>query len=120
MLEVVSILTLQHSSLEVHLSGIQEILLIVLLILALIILPRIIPSRRQSTATDSSQDHGRRLSGKMRLALLLSFLWLLVVSAIYVLWQGQWAKYLYAGVGPLVLAWGLYWVLLGFCNNHRR
>lgn len=101
-------------------SGIQEILIILLLILALLVLPRVIPSKRQSNTPDLTRRTGIQVSGKLRLALLLSLLWLFVFSAIYVPWKGQWAAFLYVGVGPILFAWGLYWVFKGFGNVRRR
>ncbi len=105
--------------LEDSLSGIQEILLIVLLILALLILPRIFSSRRAPVTSRPVRSGRLRLSGKMRLALLISFLWLFIFSAVYVPWRGQWLPFLYAGVGPLIAAWGIFWVINGFRNRRR-
>ena len=102
------------------LSGIQEILLIILLILGLLILPRMIPSMRRPNKPARLTHNGLRFSGKLRLALLLSALWLFAISAIFVPWQGKWIEFLYAGVGPLILAWGAYWVIRGFGNYRRR
>lgn len=101
-------------------SGIQEILLIVLLILALLIVPRMLPSKRKPMKPVPPRLNRQRFTGKLRLALLLSFLWLFVFSAIYVPWRGQWFEFLFGGVGPLILAWGFYWVLSGFRNFRRR
>ena len=101
-------------------SGIQEILLIVLLILALLILPRIVSSRRAPVASKPRRAVRIPLSGKFRLAILVSFLWLFVLSAIYVFWRGQWLVFLYAGIGPLIAAWGLYWVVSGFRSRSRH
>lgn len=101
-------------------SGINEILVIVLLILGLLILPRVLPSKRQSTTPAPARIAGVRISGKFRLALLLSVLWLFVISVIYVPWQGRWVEFLYAGVGPVIFAWGLFWVLNGFGNYRKR
>jgi hypothetical protein len=106
--------------LEGLLSGIQEILLIVLLILALLILPRILSSRRKPVASKPTRADRLPLSGKFRLAILISFLWLFALSAVYVPWRGQWPAFLYAGVGPLMVAWGLYWVVSGFRSRRRH
>jgi hypothetical protein len=90
------------------------------LILALLILPRIFASGRTPVASKPARAGRLPLSGKFRLAILISFLWLFVLSAIYVPWRGQWLAFLYAGVGPLIVAWGLYWVLSGFRSRRRR
>lgn len=101
-------------------SGIQEILLIILLILALLILPRIFSSRRVTVVSKPARAGRLPLSGKFRLAILSSFLWLFALSAVYVPWRGQWLSFLYAGVGPLIVAWGLYWVVSGFRSRRRH
>jgi hypothetical protein len=101
-------------------SGIQEILLIVLLILALLILPRIFSSKRTPVPARPTRVGRLPLSGKFRLAILISFLWLFVLSAVYVPWRGQWLAFLYAGVGPLIVAWGLFWVVSGFRSRRRH
>lgn len=100
-------------------SGIQEILLIVLLILMLLILPRILASRRVPKAPRTTRSARLWMSGKFRLGLLVSFLWLFAFSAIYVPWGGQWVAFLYVGVGPPVIAWGLIWVISGFRSSRR-
>jgi hypothetical protein len=101
------------------LSGIQEILLIVLLILALLILPRFLSSKRVPEASRSERSARLWMSGKFRLGLLVTFLWLFAFSAIYVPWGGQWLAFLYAGAGPPIVAWGLIWVISGFRNSRR-
>jgi hypothetical protein len=105
--------------LEDLLSGIQEILLILLLILALLVLPRMISPKRAPITSGPSRNRGVQFSGKLRLALLASLLWLFAMSAIYVPWRGQWLAFFYAGIGPLVFIWGVYWVVSGF-RNYRR
>jgi hypothetical protein len=96
------------------LSGIQEILLIMLLILALVILPRIFSPNRTPVQPKPMRAGRTVLSGKLRLAILISVLWLFGLSAVYVPWRGHWLAFIYAGVGPLIAAWGLYWVVSGF------
>jgi hypothetical protein len=106
--------------LEVLLSGVQEILLIILLILALVILPRIFSPKQPPAAAVSVRAERSLLSGKFRLAILISFLWLFGLSAVYAPWRGQWLAYFYAGCGPLIVVWGLYWVVSGFRSRRRH
>jgi hypothetical protein len=106
--------------LEEFLSGIQEILLIILLILALVILPRIFSSSRTPVRARPVRADRIVFSGKFRLAILISVLWLFGLSAVYAPWRGQWLAFLYAGGGPLIAAWGLYWVVIGFRNRRRH
>ena len=96
-------------------SGIQELLLLVIIILAIFFLPRIMAKgQNQKGSSPVLIAPVLRLSGRLRLAILLSLLWLLMSAAYYQPWQANFLPYLYAGVGPLIAGWGAYWVILGF------
>ncbi len=89
-------------------SGIQEILLLILLALALFAVPRIFKrgGRRTRSATG--------LSGRMRLALLLSVAWPLSVGLFRNPLSGSSLAFFCIGIAPVLLAWGLAWVAAGF------
>jgi hypothetical protein len=90
--------------------GLQEILIIIGVILGLIFIPRIIsqrqPERRPSTPI--------RLSGKLRAAVVASIVYLGLTAAYVQPWRGNFLVFLYMGIGPVVLGWLIYWVLIGF------
>jgi hypothetical protein len=93
-------------------SGIQEILLLVIIILGILFLPRILnrgPETRQAAPRPAIV-----ISGKMRLAVAASVIWPAVMAAFLQPWQQDLFRYLYLGVGPVALIWIIYWVLTGF------
>ncbi len=102
-------------------SGFQEILVIVIIILIIFILPRI-------TARNSDLKHTKTvfikqsipLSGRMRLAIVISAAWPLAAFTLLETWQGQWLRFLYVGIAPVAAAWSFYWVRRGFDRTGRR
>ena len=93
-------------------SGIQEILLLVIIILGILFLPRILnrgPETRQAVPRPANE-----VSGKMRLAIAASVLWPAVTAAFLKPWEQDLSRYLYLGLGPVALIWIIYWVLNGF------
>jgi len=101
-------------------SGLQEILLILLIVLAIVILPRITGRRQTPVAT----DRGRRrpylkLSGPLRLAILGSIAWLFIAAVHFDPWHRDLPGFLYAGAGPVFLFWGVLWIVAGF-RKHRK
>jgi hypothetical protein len=93
-------------------SGIQEILVLVIIILGILFLPRIL-NRGQDKRPAVSRP-ALVISGKMRLAIAASILWPAVTAAFMRPWDNDLSHYLYYGVGPVALIWIIYWVLTGF------
>ena len=93
-------------------SGIQEILVLVIIILAIFFLPRIL-SRGQEKQVPS-REPGTALSGKMRLAIAASALWPAVAAAFMQPWKDNLPRYIYIGAGPVAIIWIAYWVFTGF------
>ncbi len=96
-------------------SGLQEILVLVLIVIVLFFLPRMV-SRPTRAARPPVQ--AKPIPGKWRLALFVSAVWLVITA----LWLQPWAgrPILFAGVGalPVLLFWGWVWVLSGY--NRRK
>jgi hypothetical protein len=90
--------------------GLQEILIIIGVILGLIFIPRMIspkqPERRPATSI--------RLSGKLRAAIVVSLVYVGLTAAYVQPWSGNFLIFLYVGIGPAILGWLIYWVLIGF------
>jgi hypothetical protein len=93
-------------------SGIQEILVLVIIILALFFLPRILSRGQEKQA--AVRKPMIMLSGKIRLAVAASVLWPAVVAAFIQPWKGNLILFLYLGLGPVAVVWGSYWVFIGF------
>ena len=96
-------------------SGIQEILVLVIIILGILFLPRILNRGQERQATDPKPVIV--LSGKMRLAIAASVLWPAVVAAFMQPWKEDLILYLYYGLGPVAVIWIIYWVFTGFMKK---
>ena len=93
-------------------SGIQEILLIVLILTALFLIPRMLkprPAPRKIVVRRPAHI----LSWTLRLAIVCSFLWPATCALYFKPWEQDVTRFLYIGIGPVVLAWGLKWVING-------
>jgi len=93
-------------------SGIQEILVLVIIVLGILFLPRIL-NRGQEKQTIITHPTVV-LTGRMRLAIAASTLWPALIAAFMQPWKQDLFPYLYLGPGPVAIAWVLYWVLTGF------
>ena len=96
-------------------SGIQEILVLVIIILGILFLPRILHRGQEARPVAVKPAPG--LSGRMRLALAASVLWPALTAAYLQPWKQDFLKFLYSGPGPVLFFWILYWVITGFKKN---
>ncbi len=93
----------------------QEVLVLIVIALAIFYLPRMI-GRKPST------EPVRRpppLTGRMRLAILLTIFWIAGSATILKPWQGDALPFFSLGLGPAVAAWGAAWVWFGY-KKYRR
>jgi hypothetical protein len=95
----------------------MEILLIVAIIVGIFMLPRMMA--RKPERVDPSRDTGFRLGGRMRFAILVSFLWPVLIAFFMEPWNGRWPLFFYIAVGPVALIWGMYWVFSGFMKERK-
>ena len=93
-------------------SGIQEILVLVVIILGILFLPRILNRGQEKKALASKPTF--ELSGKMRLAVAGSIIWPAVIAALMQPWRKDLFPSLYLGLGPVAVIWIIYWVVSGF------
>ena len=68
----------------------------------------------------------KRLSGTLRLGIVLSVLWLITLSMKYDMWS-RWNSFknnlddfIAEGVIPLIVFWGLVWIIAGFRNKDDK
>ena len=95
-------------------SGINEILLVAAIVLAIIFVPRITASRNSARPRfPSGVKPAFSLSGRHRLALLFSFFWVAFWAVYFEPWYKEWKLFVYIGPGPVLLLWGLFWVRQG-------
>jgi hypothetical protein len=88
----------------------QELLVLSVIALAIFYLPRLMgrkpvpePARRPSP-----------LTGRMRLAILLTVFWIAGSAAVLKPWQDDALPFLSLGLGPVAAAWGAAWVWFGY------
>ncbi len=93
-------------------SGIQEILVLLIIILGILFLPRIL--NRGQEARPAAARPAVVVSGRMRLALAASVLWPAAIAAYLQPWKQDFITFLYVGPGPVLLLWTVYWVVTGF------
>lgn len=93
-------------------SGFQEILVILLIVLGILFLPRRVSNRRETAA--GSQP---KVSGKVRAAVAVSLVYLALVAAWTRPWRDDPVAFLYIGAGPVVLIGLAFWVYAGFKNR---
>ena len=93
-------------------SGIQEILVLVIIILGILFLPRIL--NRGQDRKPAMPKPAVVITGKMRLALSASVLWPAAMAAFMQPWEKDLFLFLYIGLGPVAFIWMIYWVLTGF------
>ncbi|MDJ0814996.1 MAG: hypothetical protein QNJ58_02290 [Desulfobacterales bacterium] len=96
-------------------SGVQEILVLVIIILGILFLPRILNRGQENRPAAASPAF--TLSGRMRLALAASVIWPALIAAFLQPWKQDLITFLYVGPGPVVVLWIVYWVITGFKNK---
>ncbi len=96
-------------------AGIQEVLVLAIIILAILFLPKILPRAQGKTTPEPIfKTLITRLSGRMRLAIIFSLIWPLLTAGYFQPWKKEWLAFLYVGIGPVILSWSLRWVIEGF------
>ena len=93
-------------------SGIQEILVLVIIILGILFVPRMLSRGNENRRVEARPSIA--LTGKMRLAIAASVIWPALVAAFMQPWKQDLIRYLYLGLGPVAVAWIVYWVITGF------
>ena len=95
----------------------QEILVMIVVALALFALPRILGKRPEPAPIRVVRRPP--LTGRMRLAILITLFWLLGAAAVLEPWQGDVFPFLYTGLAPVAALWGATWVWFGY-RKYRR
>lgn len=91
--------------------SVQEMLVIALLIALILFLPR---RMGRAGSVEKSGNIMRALSGKARLGVIVSALWLLLWSVYFRPWSGDLLGFALVGLCPVILGWGILWVVEGF------
>jgi len=93
--------------------GIQEIFILVIIVLAILLVPRMMGRREESVPVKPAVS----LSGAMRLAIAASLFWPAIMAAVFKPWRQDPVAFFYVGLGPVALAWIIFWVSVGFRRN---
>jgi len=102
-------------------SGINEILIVAAIVLAIIFIPRITASRNGGRPRVPSRiKPGFTLSGRQRLAIFATLIWLVFWAVYYEPWHKEWKLFVYIGAGPVLVLWGTIWALKGTQRNSHR
>lgn len=101
-------------------SGIQELLVLIVIVIAILVLPRLLPRSDRPSGAATIRKRPPTLPGKLRLALVFSLIWLLGATAYFKPWSKDLESFLLLGLAPVALAWGLAWVVAGFRNGPRK
>lgn len=91
-------------------TGISEILVLLLLLACILILPRLlkgVPARSGSSPVAEI----KKLGTKARVRIVMSFVYPAGAALYLRPWDGHWISFLSFGVFPVLLIWGLIWIL---------
>lgn len=98
-------------------SGIQEIVLIALIVLGIFFIPRILKPRPPEPKIVVGRP-ALPFSWQFRLAIVLSILWPAAWAVHLKPWQhGNTTAFAIFGIGPVIVGWSLKWVLAGMKNR---
>jgi hypothetical protein len=98
-------------------SGFQEILVIVLILLGVLYLPR--RGRREGGGGMRRADRSLTMSGRFRLAIVVSVLWPVAIAFYLKPWEGDPLLFAAAGLLPVAAGWAAAWVIKGYRRYQR-
>jgi hypothetical protein len=93
----------------------QEFLVLIVIALAIFYLPRLMGRRPAPEPVRRPSP----LTGRMRLAILLTVFWIVGFAAVLKPWQAEPLPFVSLGLGPAAAAWGAAWVWFGY-KHYRR
>jgi len=91
------------------LTGISEILVLLLLITCVLILPRMF----KGEPAPSKKNLQKKLTAKIRLGIVLSIVYPLAAALYFKPWLNNPIPFFSVGVLPVLLTWGGIWILAG-------
>ena len=95
-------------------SGLSEILLILVIVIVLFFLPRMVSRPAPVVRKPPRQPLMKKITGRWRLAILVSVVWLAATVLWFQPWSGEQTQFVVIGAAPVVVGWGLVWVMAGF------
>ncbi|MCP4113888.1 MAG: hypothetical protein GY737_00510 [Desulfobacteraceae bacterium] len=98
-------------------AGIQEILTLLFIIIAIILVPRMLPGEKRGTRSKKKKTW---LSGKMRIGITLSAMTPLTAALLFKPWQlHDLAGFIAVGIAPVAAGWAIFWIVSGFKKPNR-
>jgi len=95
----------------------QELLVLIVIGLAIFYLPRMMG--RRSTPSPGPAHRPPSLTGRMRLAILITFLWVAAWALLLKPWEENLLPFVSFALGPAAALWGAAWGWVGY-RRHRR
>jgi hypothetical protein len=96
------------------LSGLSEILLILVIVIVLFFLPRMVSRSAPPVRRPVRQPLMKKITGRWRLAILVSVVWLAATALWFRPWTGSQTQFVVLGAAPVIVGWGVVWVMAGF------
>jgi hypothetical protein len=97
----------------------QEILVVVAIAAAIFFLPRLVGKKPVPEALPRNPEVVTPLTGRLRLAILITVLWIAGWAAFLKPWEGNKFLFVCMTLGPILVVWGGAWVWFGF-KKYRR
>jgi hypothetical protein len=94
---------------------VQEVLVLIVIVLAIFYVPRLFGRKPAPVRTPPPPV----LTGRLRLALLVTIFWLAGAAALLTPWGNNPLPFLLIGLTPVTTLWGAAWVWFGF-KRYRR
>ena len=105
---------------EYMFTGTQEIFVLIIISVLLFILPKMFSRNQSKKGPDISlSDTVSMLTGRMRLAIIASVVWPILVAVYLKPWSGGLDPFLYIGIGPVLIGWSARWIVAGF-RRHKK
>jgi Na+/H+ antiporter NhaD/arsenite permease-like protein len=93
------------------LTGISEILVLVLLIACILILPRLFKGEPDKKISSSKKI--KNLSAKLRFNVVLTLAWPMIMALYLKPWEDHLILFISYGVAPVILVWAIIWIMAG-------
>lgn len=97
----------------------QEILVVAAIAVAIFFLPRLMGRKSAPESQPRTRSVAASLTGQMRLAILVTVLWIMASAAFLKPWAGDTFLFFLTSLGPAMALWGGIWVWSGY-KKYRR
>ena len=100
-------------------SGINEIVVIALIAFVIFFIPRIKANKRQEITFVKPAKKTPAVPGRVRISIFLSVLWIIASALYFEPWNKNLITFCYAGACPVLVGWGLAWVVAGYTKYRK-